>query len=109
MELVSAIGASVQSKASTQPKANQSPKSSGTNPLANIAALATGVAAGSVAGDWISEKVLGGQEPPNAYEFSASWQGVVDENGVVTGEYTESLEYGGSEDDGSDFDFDLGV
>lgn len=79
------------------------------SPLANAAALAGGVAAGSVAGDWISEKVLGNQSQDASYEFTANWHGTVDENGVITGEYSESVDYDGPDADSTGSDFDFGV
>jgi hypothetical protein len=109
IQLVGALSSS--SSPREQGQASQSGRrgAPGGNPLANAATLAGGVAAGSVAGDWISEKVLGNQPQDASYEVTANWHGTVDENGVITGEYSESVDYAGPDADSAGADFDFGV
>jgi hypothetical protein len=73
--------------------------------LGNAAAIAGGVALGSVAGRLIGDR-LAESNDPTGYEFTATTRTYEDADGVVTTEYSEDVDF----DEGGGLDFaDFGV
>lgn len=110
IQLVAGLGAGASASAPTAPsgptnrRRSTAPGSPGL--LGNAAAIAGGVAVGSVAGRLIGDR-LSESNDPTGYEFTATTRTYEDADGVVTTEYTEDVDL---DDDGGGFDFaDFGV